>query len=163
MKRVKNIKKKAMMKIINNILFKTRALSFGFFIALGFVIFSCEKVELTANEIVKNSVEAHGGVEAWNAITQLSFDKETTLFNEDGSIEIRTNQFQLFKLKPTLFGKIEWESSGDDVAIIYDNNKVSKTITVTANTEKGKETVKITAFVKPDPNAATTQAGPVTN
>ncbi|WP_299550157.1 DUF1573 domain-containing protein [Seonamhaeicola sp.] len=31
-------------------------------------------------------------------------------------------------------------------------NKVSKTITVTANTEKGKETVKITAFVK-DPNA----------
>ena len=33
------------------------------------------------------------------------------------------------------------------------SNKVSKTITVTANTEKGKEQVKITAFVKPDPNA----------
>ena len=32
-------------------------------------------------------------------------------------------------------------------------NNVSKTITVTANTEKGKETVKIKAFVKPDPNA----------
>ncbi|WP_194767972.1 DUF1573 domain-containing protein [Tamlana sp. I1] len=30
-------------------------------------------------------------------------------------------------------------------------NKVSKTITVTANTEKGSEVVKITAFVKPDP------------
>ena len=36
------------------------------------------------------------------------------------------------------------------------SNKVSKTITVTANTEKGTETVKITAFVKPDPNAVTT-------
>ncbi|MBT8253786.1 MAG: DUF1573 domain-containing protein [Flavobacteriaceae bacterium] len=35
-------------------------------------------------------------------------------------------------------------------------NKVSKTVTVTANTEKGKETVKITAFVKPDPNAEAT-------
>lgn len=34
-------------------------------------------------------------------------------------------------------------------------NKVSKTITVTANTEKGTELVKITAFVKPDPNAPT--------
>lgn len=34
-------------------------------------------------------------------------------------------------------------------------NKVSKTVTVTANTEKGKETVKITAFVKPDPNKIT--------
>lgn len=32
-------------------------------------------------------------------------------------------------------------------------NKVSKAITVTANTEKSKEVVKITAFVKPDPNA----------
>lgn len=31
-------------------------------------------------------------------------------------------------------------------------NKVSKTITVTANTEKGSEIVKISAFVKPDPN-----------
>ncbi|TXE11996.1 DUF1573 domain-containing protein [Seonamhaeicola algicola] len=33
------------------------------------------------------------------------------------------------------------------------SNKVSKTITVTANTEKGKETVKITAFVKTDAKA----------
>lgn len=32
-------------------------------------------------------------------------------------------------------------------------NKVSKTVTVTANTESGKEAVKITAFIKPDPNA----------
>ena len=33
-------------------------------------------------------------------------------------------------------------------------NKITKTITVTANTEKGSEVVKITAFVKPDPNKA---------
>ncbi len=33
-------------------------------------------------------------------------------------------------------------------------NKVSKTVTLTTNTEKGKETVKITAFVEKDPNAA---------
>jgi uncharacterized membrane protein len=32
-------------------------------------------------------------------------------------------------------------------------NKVTKTVTVTANTEKGNETVKITAFIKSDPNA----------
>jgi hypothetical protein len=33
-------------------------------------------------------------------------------------------------------------------------NKVSKTVTLTTNTEKGKEMVKITAFVEKDPNAA---------
>ena len=32
-------------------------------------------------------------------------------------------------------------------------NKTSKVITVTANTETGKEAVKITAFINPDPNA----------
>lgn len=37
-------------------------------------------------------------------------------------------------------------------------NKVTKTITVTANTEKGSEVVKIMAFVKPDPNKATPAA-----
>lgn len=32
-------------------------------------------------------------------------------------------------------------------------NKVSKTITLTTNTERGKEQVRISAFIKPDPNA----------
>ena len=34
------------------------------------------------------------------------------------------------------------------------SNKITKTITVTANTEKGTENVNITAFVKGNPNAA---------
>ena len=41
-------------------------------------------------------------------------------------------------------------------------NKVSKTVTVTANTEKGTETVKITAFIKPDPNAPVRATGVTT-
>ena len=42
-------------------------------------------------------------------------------------------------------------------------NKVSKSVNITANTEKGKEQVKITAFIKPDPNAPakTTTASPL--
>lgn len=38
-------------------------------------------------------------------------------------------------------------------------NAVTKVVTVTANTEKGKETVKITAFVKPSADSATTAKG----
>ena len=33
------------------------------------------------------------------------------------------------------------------------NGKVSKSLTMTTNTEKGTEVVKITAMVEPDPNA----------
>lgn len=40
-------------------------------------------------------------------------------------------------------------------------NKISKTVTVTANTEKGKEQVKITAFIKADPNAPAKGATPL--
>lgn len=40
-------------------------------------------------------------------------------------------------------------------------NKISKTVTVTANTEKGKEQVKITAFIKPNPNAPAKAATPL--
>lgn len=40
-------------------------------------------------------------------------------------------------------------------------NKVSKTVTVTANTEIGTETVKITAFIKPDPNARVTPSAQI--
>ncbi|WP_037349020.1 DUF1573 domain-containing protein [Sediminibacter sp. Hel_I_10] len=38
-------------------------------------------------------------------------------------------------------------------------NQVQKTITLTTNTEKGSETVKIKAFVEPDPNAPAKRAG----
>lgn len=39
------------------------------------------------------------------------------------------------------------------------NNQVSKTITLTTNTEKGAETVKIKAFIEKDPNAPARKAG----
>ena len=39
------------------------------------------------------------------------------------------------------------------------NNQVQKTITLTTNTEKGTETVKIKAFVEPDSNAAPNKVG----
>ena len=48
-------------------------------------------------------------------------------------------------LAPGASGKFSVKFNGSGA------NKVTKTITVTANTEKGSEVVKITAFVKPDP------------
>ncbi|MFH6769607.1 DUF1573 domain-containing protein [Gaetbulibacter aquiaggeris] len=48
-------------------------------------------------------------------------------------------------LAPGASGKFSVKFNGSGT------NKVTKTITVTANTEKGSEVVKITAFVKPEP------------
>jgi hypothetical protein len=115
------------MKIIIKILFKTKTLRFGFFVLLSFTLLSCQK-KLTGLQIIEKSIKAHGGLESWQKIKQLSFDKETTLFNEDGSIELKTEQFQLFQFGTKLFGKIEWQNNGNDISIIYDDEKISKSI-----------------------------------
>lgn len=39
-------------------------------------------------------------------------------------------------------------------------NQQTKTVTITANTESGKETLQIKSFVTPDPNAATNTGSP---
>jgi len=46
--------------------------------------------------------------------------------------------------------KVKFNGSG--------NGNVTKTVTVSANTEKGREVVRIKAFVKPDPNAPVKKA-----
>jgi len=115
------------MKIKTKILFKTKTLRFGFFMLLSFSLLSCQE-KLTGLQIIEKSIEAHGGIESWQKIKQLSFDKETTLFNEDGSVELKTDQFQLFQFGTKLFGKIEWKNNGNDISIIYDDEKISKSI-----------------------------------
>ncbi len=42
------------------------------------------------------------------------------------------------------------------------NGKISKSLTITANTEKGTEVVKIGAMIEPDPNAPVKKAGTAT-
>jgi len=107
--------------------YKTKVLRFGFFIMTSLVFISCQDKVLSVRQIVEKSIEAHGGLDSWNNVKQFSFDKETTLFYEDGSLELKTDQFQLFRLQPSLFGKIEWEHDANDIVITYDN-KVSKSI-----------------------------------
>lgn len=121
------MKKVKSLKIRTKILLKTKTLRFGFFLLLSFTLLSCQE-KLTGLQIIKKSIEAHGGLESWQKIKQLSFDKETTLFNEDGSVELKIEQFQLFKFGTKLFGKIEWQNNGNDISIIYDDEKILKMI-----------------------------------
>ena len=103
---------------------KTGVLCFGFLF-----LFNCKSdSNLTAEQIIGKAIETHGGLDKWNAVKQLSFDKSVTLFNEDGSIEIATDQFQLFQFGDKLFVKLEWEQDGNDMQIIYENDKISKIV-----------------------------------
>lgn len=105
--------------------YKTEVIRFGFFVSLVLSLFSCKNEEISANTIIENTVEAYGGEEKWESIKQLSFDKEVTLFLEDGSIERGTNQFQLYQFNDA-FGKIEWEENEIEHQIVFEKNKISK-------------------------------------
>lgn len=58
------------------------------------------------------------------------------------------------EVMPGETGEFEVEFNGKG-----NGNQVSKTITMTTNTEKGSEAVTIKAFVEADPNAPKTEAG----
>ena len=107
-------------------IFKTGAIVFGFFILIGFSFYGCQGEKRTAQQIVERSITYHGGSEPWQDLKVLNFDKTTILYNTDGSVESKLEQFQLFQLQPDLFGKIEWASSGVDYLITYDDEKVQK-------------------------------------
>lgn len=104
----------------------------------------------------------------------LEFDKKEHDF---GELEARTNVETVFSYKNTGVAPLvitnissscgctipkDWSreplSPGETGQFTVKFNgtgsgNVSKSVTVTANTEKGREIVKIKAFVKPDPNA----------
>ena len=107
---------------------KTEVLRFGFLMLICLIFMGCQDAELSAKDIIERSIDAHGGLSNWENIKQLSFDKETTLFKEDGSVELSTDQFQLFQPRPKLFGKIEWEDADSDILVMFDQGQVSKTI-----------------------------------
>ena len=74
-------------------------------IAISF-LFSCQKTELTANQILKKSLKAHGGLELWQKIDTLSFTKRTILYNQEGVKEKEIIQHQSFYGGIPLHGKI---------------------------------------------------------
>jgi hypothetical protein len=74
-------------------------------IAISF-LFSCQKTELTANQILLKSLEAHGGLELWKKIDTLSFTKKTILYNQEGVKEKEITQHQSFYGGIPLHGKI---------------------------------------------------------
>ena len=114
-----------MMRPMINKISKTEAFRFGFIMVLGGLLFYCQADELTGREIIEQAVETHGGLERWENMKQLSFDKAVTLFLEDGSTQRETDQFQLFQFNVP-FGKIEWEEDSIEHQIIYEKERITK-------------------------------------
>ena len=74
-------------------------------VAVG-LLFSCQKTELTATQILSKSLEAHGGMSAWEHVDSISFYKKTILHTREGVKEKEINQHQVFFLGDGFGGQI---------------------------------------------------------
>ena len=115
------------MRIISNKILKTEVLHFGFFICFSLSLLSCNSKRITAQEIVQKSIEAHGGVEVWNKLKHLEFDKTTILYTKEGIVEKEIEQHQMFLLKPSLEGALLSKIPKQD-ELYYHGNAFSKVI-----------------------------------
>jgi len=94
------------MKIITNKLLQTEVISFGFFMLLSLSLFGCLTEEITAEEIVQQSIKVHGDFETWEKLKHLEFDKKTILYTKEGAVENEIEQHQMFLFKPSLEGAL---------------------------------------------------------
>jgi hypothetical protein len=98
-------------------------------ILFSLFICSCTNERQTKNfalELVENSIEAHGGMEKWQAIRELTYTKNTRLLLPNGELESEIGQIHNYSLRPELTGTIEW-SPTDSIDIRIDYNSISAT------------------------------------
>jgi hypothetical protein len=115
------------MRIITKKVLKTEVLHFGFFICISLCLLSCNTKRITAEEIVLKSIEAHGGIEVWNQLKHLEFDKTTILYTKEGIVEKEIEQHQMFLLKPSLEGALLSKIPKQD-ELYYHGNAFSRVI-----------------------------------
>ena len=87
----------------------------------------CDKKEITANEIISKSIEAHGGFNQWKQIDTLSFVKKTVLFTKKGLKEKEIKQYQSFSFGSSFNGAITSLES-DSTSLTLTSGLYSKSI-----------------------------------
>ena len=77
-------------------------------------------------EIVLKSIEKHGGISDWKKLKSISYNKITVLFDSAGVRKSGIVQWHKYTLKPELEATIRWIENGDSIKIVYKNDKASK-------------------------------------
>jgi hypothetical protein len=73
-------------------------------------------------DIINASIEAHGGMDNWNAIKNISYSKRIVMYLPDGSVESEITQKIKYVFKPKFSGKMRWKQSGVNYQIVFDGN-----------------------------------------
>ena len=98
------------------------------FLLLGLTSCSTDTNKSKARQIVDAAIAAHGGLEHWQNLETLSFQKKTVLYKADGSVERSSEEIHTLHQKDTLHGQIVSTDPNDIYVIIFSDGKGKKAI-----------------------------------
>lgn len=88
---------------------------------------SCQKTSTSIEDkLIDKCINAHGGIDKWDALRNTVYRKDITLFNSDGSVEKVISQKHKYTKTTALSGTIEWKDSIDR-KITYSDGRAYKT------------------------------------
>lgn len=90
------------------------------------LVSACNNRTLDADTIVQRAYTAHGGKVVWDNISELSYEKESVVYNADGSIRLKTLQQHRYRMKPEFSAVIEWQANGEAHRIEYKDSGARK-------------------------------------
>lgn len=90
---------------------------------------ACQNEKLPEGEmLLKQALEAHGGLEKWNKKRAISYDKKTVLYDEAGNIESDVTQHILYDFDSVFSGRMWWVKNGQMHRIVFDGQNATQTI-----------------------------------
>ena len=90
----------------------------------GTILISCDS-QPDANQILKDAINAHGGVKKWESIEEISYRKTTVLYDSLGNIEKEITQHHKNSFKPSFSAEMKWMDNGISKKVTVQNEKTS--------------------------------------
>ena len=88
------------------------------------IIFSCQS-EVDVQSIVDQAYQAHGKA-LWDNLSTLHYEKESKVYNADGSVRVNTLQQHRYGFGEEFWAIVNWESNGDKHEINYTDKGAEK-------------------------------------
>ena len=102
--------------------------------------------DIDVQTLLKKSIASMGGLEAWSEISVLSFQKYFALYREDGSTEQEVVQRHTYRFEPNPVIRITWEDGEEEIAVIYEEGNIYKTIGGVKDTTASLSSLENTIF-----------------
>lgn len=90
----------------------------------GTILISCGS-QPDADQILKDAIDAHGGIKKWENIEEISYRKTTVLYDSLGNIEKEIIQYHKNRFKPSFSAEMKWVDKGVSKTVTLQNEKTS--------------------------------------